>query len=82
LSSIFVRNENMAIITIGCEVLLATFALLVQPTAVIDPWQTWAIMFFWPILWLVLAFVAWGIYRRRETREMREVQSKGGKSGG
>ncbi|MGQ9759365.1 MAG: hypothetical protein ACUVQ5_02170 [Candidatus Methanomethylicaceae archaeon] len=50
--------------------------LTVQPLATIDPWQTWAIMFFWPVLWLVLAFLAWGIYKRRENREMQE--GKGG----
>ncbi|MEM3364882.1 MAG: hypothetical protein QXM93_00470 [Candidatus Methanomethyliaceae archaeon] len=55
--------------------LMLLFAALIPNAASVDPWQTWAIMFFWPILWLVLAFIAWGILRRRERQE--ELKSEG-----
>ncbi|MCX8181523.1 MAG: hypothetical protein N3D12_00210 [Candidatus Methanomethyliaceae archaeon] len=60
--------------------LVLLFVSFIPKATSVDPWQTWAIMFFWPVLWLVLAFVAWGILRRREKQE--ELQSQEGVSRG
>jgi membrane protein implicated in regulation of membrane protease activity len=60
--------------------LVLLFAIFIPKATSVDPWQTWTIMFFWPVLWLVLAFVAWGILRRREKQE--ELQSQEGSSRG